>query len=231
MKLVLFICSFVLFAKTDSQKDAMLAYKRFKKSFAKEQIFTFKITKGVFNETTNEVVNKNTVQLFVKGNKLRQESVNDLLVSDGKIQVTINHAVKAMVIKKVVVEPKKSIFDRQFSSNMDSLISWSSNVVFDQDDDLNKYHLFYKVGPFEKIHLAFHKKSGFLQSIAYVPLEKLNSESKKDDKVLIRVAFSDFIVKPVLKDDMFNISAYLRLNEKNQLTPVGICSGYKIVNN
>jgi hypothetical protein len=231
MKYFLLFFTFAFFVKSDNSSDVLIAYKKFKKSYAKERNYTFKITKGIFNAETDQTLQKNTVQLYVKGDKLRQESPSELLVSDGRIQVVVYHSIKSILIKKVVKTAKKSVFDQQFSSNMDSLFSWSSTSIKDEDDLLVIYHLFYKEGPFEKIHVAFNKKTGFLQSIAYAPVEQLKKTDKKSEKMLIRIAFSDYVIKPKVSDDMFNIEAYVRLNAKNDLIPVGICSGYKIINN
>lgn len=153
-----------------------------------------------------------------------------MLLSDDKIEIAVNHVIKSVVVKKVILKNNKSVFEKHFSSNMDSLISWSSKVIKDENEELLKFHLLYNQGPFKKMHIAFSKTTGFLNSISYELIETMN-EKKNQIPLLIRVSFSNFNSRPKYSDDLFNINAYIRLNKSNQFYPIGLLSNYKILNN
>jgi outer membrane lipoprotein-sorting protein len=231
MKFLVLLLSFASFTGSESVNEALQCYQKFKKTYSKEKSYSLKISKGVYLQESEETINKNTIQLYIKGDKTRQESINELVINDGQFKIIANHSIKTILIQKVVKAKKQFIIEEQFSKHTDSLISWASRCNKDESDDQLKYHLFYNEGPFTKIHMAYAKKNGLLQSISFEPLEGMRKNTTKEEKILVRVAFSNYIPRPKFTDDLFNIQAYIQLNKKNEFIPVGLCSGYKILNN
>lgn len=207
-------------------------FKDFKKArivYAKHVSFSIQVVKRVLLDQNHELVEETVTKMDVNKHQYRKESENEFIVCDGKKQLILNKPYKSFLLQNIQLNDKKKNITNNFPlKGMDTIIKLASNTKFSESENVKKYELTYKKGPFRTITFSFNKKTNFINSVSYLMATGMKDKNGKNQKWRIEISFNNLRLSPKFRKESFSLSPYI-INNKGRYILTLPYKEYKLI--
>lgn len=220
----------LLFVSFDSKgQDVFKDYKKARTVYAKHVSFSIQILKRVTLDQTHELLEEHVTKMDVNKNQFRKENESELIVCDGKKQLILNKAYKSFLLQVIILDNKKKMKTNSFPlQGMDTIIKMASSIKFSETEDVKKYELTYKKGPFRAISFSFNKKTNFINSVSYLMATEIKDKNGKNQKWRLEILFNNLRLSPKFRKESFSLSPYI-INNKGRYILTLPYKEYKLI--
>lgn len=207
-------------------------FKDFKKArivYAKHVSFSIQIVKRIMLDQTHEIVEETITKMDVNKQQYRKENENEMIVCDGKKQLILNKPYKSFLLQNLILNDQRKTKTNSFPlKGMDTIIKLASSTKFSESEDIKKYELTYKKGPFRTITFSFNKKTNFINSVSYLMATEIKDKKGKNQKWRMEISFNNLRLSPKFRKVSFSLSPYI-INNKGHYNLTLPYKEYKLI--